>query len=750
MNERRKSRGLGTALTVTMICQQLAVVLPGMAGEVKEKVQTPQSLPEIAVVADRIITPTMQTGETVATGSRITKKGLEIQGVEAATSVYGGLNLLPGISVERVDANGLAAEMNTIRVRGVRGMLGALTVLGVPNYGGNPIGPREYLYDMENMSGIAVYKGAVPADIGVGVGSRGGALELEPDWPDEETGIRFSQGFGPNDYSRTFFRLDSGRLADEKTSLAASVSYTEADKWRGPGTLGPRRNANLAVGRPLGEAIEIRLWANHNDLDQHLYRPLTFIDISALGDNYEKDYTRSITGQASRDIFYYDYNRGDYRNDDLFAAITFRPDGAWRASIKPYYADEGAEIFQGVAANGGMVQQRNRDIERYGLIGEGVMEGERLTTTIGYHCEGADMKIFTENYAITPTGLASRGYGVFASSGSGYINSPYVKVAGTTDLWDWQAGLKYFHFRDAASKGYVTGPGPDYALMRAGDLDREAVNYDIWLPTLGAARRLGDNVQIHAGYGRGFIRPYSYLPLVSLYNSNRVVFQARGIDLQALFDGYDMEKSDTVDIGLRYDSGRLTTDFTVFYGRHRDLLTSVHDPRVNLNYQQNIGRATAVGAELELNLWLSDSFSFFVNPSYTSLTYDEDLTFAGQRLATAGNQVVDTPEWLVKSGVIWRRGPFEVVPMARYIDNRCADVENRQQVDSFVVVDCRLSCLLPPLPGFRETKLAVEFKNIFDKKYVAVINASDDARQGAATFYPGSPLSAFASLSLLF
>ena len=53
--------------------------------------------------------------------------------------------------------------------------MGAMTVAGVPNYGGNPMGPREYLYDMENFENIAVYKGAVPADLGTGVGARGGA-----------------------------------------------------------------------------------------------------------------------------------------------------------------------------------------------------------------------------------------------------------------------------------------------------------------------------------------------------------------------------------------------------------------------------------------------------------------------------------------------------------------------------------------------------------------------------------------------
>jgi hypothetical protein len=46
-----------------------------------------------------------------------------------------------------------------------------MTVEGVPNWGGNPIGPRDYIYDTENFQGIAVYKGATPADLGTGVGA---------------------------------------------------------------------------------------------------------------------------------------------------------------------------------------------------------------------------------------------------------------------------------------------------------------------------------------------------------------------------------------------------------------------------------------------------------------------------------------------------------------------------------------------------------------------------------------------------
>ena len=126
--------------------------MPTLAEGPAENVQV---LKEMVVTGEKLVTPTKQTNETVYTGSEITRKGLDAQGAKAAASVYEAINVLPGVSVEGVDPFGLAAEQKNIRVRGVRGYLGAMTVSGVPNYGGNPMGPREYLYDTENLESIA-------------------------------------------------------------------------------------------------------------------------------------------------------------------------------------------------------------------------------------------------------------------------------------------------------------------------------------------------------------------------------------------------------------------------------------------------------------------------------------------------------------------------------------------------------------------------------------------------------------------
>ncbi|ADC62604.1 TonB-dependent receptor [Allochromatium vinosum] len=713
------------------------------------------TLETIEVGAERILTPTKQAEETVYTGAALTTRGIEIQGAKAAMQVWGAIDLLPGVSAEQPDSRGLGVEQSSVRLRGVRSSLGTLTVEGVPNYGGNPIGPRDSLYDLENMESISVYKGAAPADIGTGVGTRGGAIVLHPKWPGEEAGAALSQRLGGNDFTRTHARLESGRLNASGTRIAGAASYSEADKWRGPGDLGPRINANLALVQPVSEDLELKLWLNHNDQEQHLYRALTYAQVAGAGADLDLDldFNARRTGNAADDIHYYDYNRGAYLNTDLLSVLTYRPSSDTRFTLKPYYANEDAKILQGTTASGGRVQERNRDIERWGLIAEAGTEFQGISALLGYHYEHTDMEITSENYAITRTGLSYRGYGVLATTGTTHIHSPYAKLAGRLGALNWQAGLKYFQFQDAASDGYTTGGAPDYALVRASDLDREARSHDIWLPSLGLSYDLTPETQLYASYGRGFIRPYSYMPIINTYSSNRARFQAAGVTLNELFAGYDMEESDTLDLGLRFRGERFEIMPTLFFGQYRNLLTSVSDSRVLVNgkpvsYQQNIGEATGYGLELAINAYVSDALTLYLNPTYTRLTYDTDLTYQGTTLDTKGKQVVDTPEWMARAGLIYRIGGFELRPVLRYLGERHGDSRHAESIDAVLLADLTLSYSTERLWPGRTLKASLELTNLFDEDYVAVINASDDSQGGSASYYPGAPFTAMLTLGI--
>jgi iron complex outermembrane receptor protein len=163
-----------------------------------------------------------------------------------------------------------------------------------------------------------------------------------------------------------------------------------------------------------------------------------------------------------------------------------------------------------------------------------------------------------------------------------------------------------------------------------------------------------------------------------------------------------------------------------------------------------MGEASGYGIDLEMNAYPTDSLTLFVNPSYTVLTYDDDLDFAGVRLDSEGRQVLDTPRWQVKSGLIYRPGAAEIAPVLRWMGARHGDVEHRERVGSHLLVDLRGSYSFKDVGPTKLMKVGLELNNLLNRKYVSVINASDDSREGQTGYYPGAPFTTVLTVELKF
>ena len=175
-----------------------------------------------------------------------------------------------------------------------------------------------------------------------------------------------------------------------------------------------------------------------------------------------------------------------------------------------------------------------------------------------------------------------------------------------------------------------------------------------------------------------------------------------------------------------------------------------------MSYQQNIGKAIGYGLDLEMNAFVTDYLTVFLNPTWTSLTYDGDMTYQGARLASNGKQVVDTPEWMLKSGIILKLGDFEISPKVRVIGERYGDVEHREKIDPYAVADLSLSYTRKKVLGLAQLKVSLELTNLTDERYVAVINSSDDTRASSTSqpnntsYFQGAPFSAIGNVSVQF
>ncbi len=724
-------------------------------------------LEEIVVAGERIIAPTKETSETVYTGTEVTKEGIKLGGVSASSNVWSAISILPGVMFESPDPGNMASTQMSVRVRGISGSLGSMSIEGIPIYGGNPIGPRTYILDLENFESIALYKGAVPAELGPGAGTRGGTLQLRPLWAKDEFDVVFKQFLGSYDYTKSFIRLDSGKVGDLGTKFSLSYSYGEEDKWRGEGKIGPRHNVNFTFVQPLGDIFEIKLWTNYNELDQYKYRALTYAQASNLEAYKRYDYNTTFTGDPSVDWNYYRFWETGWTNYDIFGFITAKLSENYTFMLKPYYRKEEKEDESGssriVGARGQAkpgVQFSQWTVERYGAIAEGMAEFDIIKGLLGFQYEWQDWKDEpTENYWLNPDGsLSFVGWGRYTrSTNKGYRYSPYAKVAGTIGGFNWQVGIKYLKLKESDNEGYITKFDQNNKpyVEREPRLDYGGQSYDAWLPTAGVSYTFNENVEIYSSFGRTFQQPYAYMPIVNLYYNLYNKFQKMGITMKDLFNDYKPEKTDNIDIGLRIRSDFLELYPTVFLSRHRNLWTPITpgwrdpdnpnqfliDPSTNrpVSYSTFVGKAKGYGAELGINLFVSDYLRFFFNPTYSKLEYDGDIVQRGTVFKTDGKQVVDVPEWMFTSGLILSYKGFEVAPVLRYIGKRYGDLGHQEKMPSYWVVDLKTAYNVKEAGFFKDVRLALEFYNLFDKDYIV-----------SPDYYPGAPFTVYGSVSFSF
>lgn len=703
---------------------------------------------EDITVTGEVITPVKQAGDALYSGSMVTRQGIELSGIAAASSIYQAVDLLPGVSLEATDSYGLAGK-NT-RFRGIKGMFGSITIEGMPDYGIMPLGPRDSIFDTENIRGIALYEGASPTALGTGNGNKGGSIELYFRRPEEKPGISLSQTVGTDRFSRTYVRLDSGSLPTG-TGIFASYSYTDADKWKGPGELGPRNHVDAGFRQKIADIAEIDGFFSFNDADRDSFRQLLYDQTRDLNSYYRLDYNEHLTGTPSNDQYYFKYNRHSATNRDSRFVIKSLMSGAFSFSVKPYYSSEDAwrtetlsKVKKGKAVY--FMVKKITDLDRVGVIPEMVWDSSFMSVAAGYWFESAGLDKYVKKSSIIPSGLKDLGYSYYGDNdGRGYVHSPYIRASQEYGRLSWQAGIKYFYYSEPASTGYMTDRAGN--LTEQPDLALDEQSWDVWLPSAGAGYRITDDLEMYCNYGRTYVRPYMFVPITNLYVQNRTRFNAAGMVLQNIFDKWDMETSDNIDVGLRFRRKNISLHPVFFYARHHNVLVNAYDPAVGLNYYQNDGEARSLGFELEATTYLPWGITLFLNPSYTNLQFTEDLDRNGNIVKIDGQQLPDTPEWLIKGGVIYTWEEFEIAPLVTFMDKRYGDALHEEAVPSHVVVDLSLSYRKERLWGLKDVALKLEFRNLFDSHHTGIIDLYDDGAAGNTDYYAAPPFSTVFSMN---
>lgn len=700
-----------------------------------------------------IATPTRQTGDALFTGTSITRSGIELQGAWANSSIFGTLNILPAIWVESQDPYGLSEK--TTRIRGAQGNFTGVTIEGIPNYGVMPIGARDDIYDMENMNTIALYKGATPSDLGSATGSRAGVVELKWARPTEKPGLKFMQTSGTNKYSRTYARIETGKTKTNSKAFI-SFSHTQADKWKGTGVLADRNNVALGINQTIGKKLELDLFANYNKALKNTFKALTFNQVDSLDKYFELDFNPTLVGNAKSDANYFDYNKGDYENIDLMIFAKYRVTSNINAELKLYYSTENAFYNNTTSSGSGastkyLVQERTRDLTKLGFTPELNGNIKSIRWSIGYWHENFDNLVHLYNNQITDSSLNRLGYAFYTvPKGGGKIISPYLKIAREGMKFSWQFGLKYFIFKEPEADRYKAATADSLKTTAESDLHSNALEEEIFLPSFGVGYKINKKFEVFANYGKNYMRPYQYVPTISIYMANKAKFQAANMTLQSIFDGWKMEVSNNFDLGLRFETKKLSTAISFYYGKHSNTLATVYDSIVKVNYQQNVGDMEAYGVEFEMYFSPLKSFSLYANPSYTRMYYIDNLQkLIGTEISILelkGKQIPATPVFSIKAGAVYSQKWFTANLRVNHSGERFGVANSSEVIDSYSVFDFGISGKVTKIWILKNTEIGLEVKNLTNSKYVGMINASDDNNPGTTTYFAGSPRTLVASL----
>lgn len=743
MKVRRMKRG---GLVVAMLLGPVAV---GAA-------ENEALLPAVQVRGSQDAPFVESAGQQPRTETSIGRLGIANAARAGQSSIFQVLDLAPAVSLESLDAYGVARTApggGNMRIRGQSSSNLSLSVEGIPLAPPPRFGPREAAFDAENFAVIRLFKGASPTEFGNGWGSSAGSVDVSLVEPAAERTFQFRQGLGDDSFRRTFVRADTGTL-NSGTRAAVSYSNTSTDKWRGTGEApAQRENIFLDVAHRLDSGGRLRVFVNHNDYAGNLYRPLSYTQASDLGRFRDFDFNSTLSGVPASDVNYYGYNRIDERFT-LVGGLIDLPLGNGELRLKPYYAKELIHNWDGMANLNGSpgIRDWRSDKTLFGITGEYAWKLPGGEIAAGYWGESYEWpakvgKVYRPNSAL---GLTYAGWeSLHKYDGDFVSHSPYVRFEIASDAWSFSGGIKHLTWKQPATLNYhLDSTLPDVAhesiLSSGARLDSEssvgAHTDRAWLPNFGVSLAATRDLVLYANAGRNFNRNYfGGGEMARTFASSRPVFQAAGVTAEQLRNSEKLELADNLDIGARWLVGGVSLAPSLFYSRFQDKAVRVLDPVANVVYKQAAAKARALGVELEATWQASRSTQFFAGVTLNRSTFDNDIPLAtGGRVAAKDRQFPDTPKRMAKLGMSSHFGPVEFAPLVKWVGERYGDVTNTQRVPGYAVVDATLR-YTGSLDGIGKYDLALTVVNLFDRRYISAIAASDDGTANQATYYPGAP-----------
>ncbi|GAA6136286.1 TonB-dependent receptor [Arenicella sp. 4NH20-0111] len=724
---------------------QVVVLAPAVAATlnpIEAVAQQDTTLDEIVVVSKKKIFANQSTTE-----SMLDKQN-------PITSVLSSINALPGVNVTEGDTFGFDDWSTTINLRGFQNSLSdqqvGITIDGFPNgesnYGGGSKANR--FIDSSNLQGVDVSQGT--ADIGSrSLEALGGTLDFVTRTPSEtaKSNIQFSAG--DHDARRYAASYDTGSIFGDTTRMFVSASHQEATDWVNSAAENDRDHFAAKLVSEIGDTT-ITAYLAHDDVQEDNYQRITLAEFES-----DPDSDRLLDQWTGVPYIDQVHRRGwSTLRENTFAYLKFERQLENGLALKGgvyTHANEGrgdwvppqivnvandnggpeSEIIGGSTTFGGPITGAIYFVD---AAGNALSPREGCTSSITFPYGGAGSEYDPACYSSDAIAVQSYRHTHYQKDRVGITSDlAYQLTFGDFDnelrMGIWYEDQTREEFRDWHKITDTTvGPAFDaqpYYVQYDREYPREVFNYYIEDSlTMGSVTATVGIRQFFVDVERvdnfdtgnrstlnsdsdvlfsGGLRIDSGIDGLELFASYSENYKALG-DLVLERDAVDTtnvtpETSENVELGLRFQSNRMSATVTYFNNTFENRLqffgaqTAGNIPNYTIGADgryDNVGGIETDGFEVSGTYYASDSISLYSAFTYTNAEYVG--TGLGNEADAAlgifpGNKVVNTPENSLVVSLDWKNDIYRAGLSAKYVDDRFIDIANTSVAKSYTTAD---------------------------------------------------------------
>ncbi|MES2022984.1 MAG: TonB-dependent receptor [Pseudomonadota bacterium] len=262
--------------------------------------------------------------------------------------------------------------------------------------------------------------------------------------------------------------------------------------------------------------------------------------------------------------------------------------------------------------------------------------------------------------------------------------------------------------------------------------------YNAVLPNLGLTYAITPHLSTFASYSKGFSAPRTD----NLYAFDDVKIKPTG--------AVKPEKTDTVDLGLRYTTALIQAQVAGWYTYYDNRIISTTtelEGGGTLTTDRNVGAVKSKGVDASIGIAPLQHLSVYGFGSFIDARLQSDVINPTTGLVTAntaGKFVVETPKWQYGGRVQVDFDPIAIGLQVKHVGRRYATDVNDVIAPGYTTVDLDTRVGLKQL-GLPQTYFQLNVANLFNERYFSNLTTGTDSTSTTRYTF-GSPRTFVASI----